>query len=153
MPARSAPGTPLASVGERAGPCLTLPLSPCVPALALPARSNGRDAVNCNDDAIMDDATLEDYNVDKVVAAAVAYAKHQATQYVGGDIQWNMGFDFNFEYAEEWFKNLDKLIHYVNLNTSIHGVNMVYSTPSEYTDAKLAYPDAWPAKVNDDFFP
>lgn len=46
-------------------------------------------------------------------------------------------FDFNFEAAEEWYKNLDKLIHYVNLNTSSHGINMFYSTPSIYTDDKL----------------
>lgn len=30
------------------------------------------------------------------------------------------------------------VIHYVNLNTSVHGVNLIYSTPSIYTDAKLA---------------
>jgi hypothetical protein len=30
------------------------------------------------------------------------------------------------------------VIHYVNLNTSVHGVNLIYSTPSLYTDAKLA---------------
>lgn len=33
------------------------------------------------------------------------------------------------EYAEEWFINIDKWINYVNANTSIHGVNMFYSTP------------------------
>ena len=48
------------------------------------------------------------------------------------------GFDFNYEYAEEWFKNLDKLIHYANLKTGTTGVNFFYSTPSIYTNAKLS---------------
>jgi hypothetical protein len=29
-------------------------------------------------------------------------------------IMWTMGEDFAYEYAETWYKQLDKLIHYVN---------------------------------------
>lgn len=28
---------------------------------------------------------------------------------------WTMGDDFQYQYAETWFKQMDKLIHYVNL--------------------------------------
>lgn len=27
---------------------------------------------------------------------------------------WTMGDDFQYQYAESWFKQMDKLIHYVN---------------------------------------
>lgn len=27
---------------------------------------------------------------------------------------WTMGEDFKYQYAESWFKQMDKLIHYVN---------------------------------------
>jgi hypothetical protein len=29
-------------------------------------------------------------------------------------IMWTMGDDFNYQYVESWFWNMDKLIHYVN---------------------------------------
>ena len=47
------------------------------------------------------------------------------------------------------YKNLDKLIHYVNEEGRI---NAFYSTPADYVDAKNAYGDEWPLKT-DDFFP
>lgn len=38
-----------------------------------------------------------------------------------------------YQNADHWYRNLDKLIHYVNLNGS---VNAFYSTPARYTDEK-----------------
>lgn len=29
-------------------------------------------------------------------------------------IMWTMGTDFKYQYAHTWFRNMDKLIHYVN---------------------------------------
>ena len=46
---------------------------------------------------------------------------------------WACGADFQFQNADHWYRNLDKLIHYVNLNGS---VNAFYSTPARYTDEK-----------------
>ena len=38
------------------------------------------------------------------------------------------------ENADHWYHNLDKLIHYVNLNASKGGpIRAFYSTPSHYT--------------------
>jgi alpha-mannosidase len=44
-----------------------------------------------------------------------------------------MGTDFNYMNANSWYKNLDKLMHYVNLDGR---VNVFYSTPTLYTRAK-----------------
>lgn len=41
-----------------------------------------------------------------------------------------MGLDFHYQDANKWFRNLDKLIHYINQEP---GVNAFYSTPSCYT--------------------
>jgi alpha-mannosidase len=47
------------------------------------------------------------------------------------------------------FKNLDKLIHYANLDGRL---NVFYSTPAIYTKSKNSYNHTWPLKT-DDFFP
>ncbi|KAJ0882821.1 putative alpha-mannosidase [Helianthus annuus] len=62
---------------------------------------------------------------------------------------WKMGTDFKYQYAESWFQNMDKFIHYVNKDGR---VNALYSTPSIYTDAKHVEPDSWSLK-EDDYFP
>ena len=46
-----------------------------------------------------------------------------------------------------WYKNLDKLIHHVNAGQS--AVNLLYSTPSIYTEAKLSQQTTWPLKTDD----
>ncbi|CAF4755775.1 unnamed protein product, partial [Rotaria socialis] len=64
-----------------------------------------------------------------------------------------MGSDFQCEYASVWFKNLDKLIKYVNAQ-QVNGsdVNVFYSTPSCYLYALNKAGLTWPSKT-DDFFP
>lgn len=47
------------------------------------------------------------------------------------------------------YKNLDKLIHYVNRDGR---VNVFYSSPADYVEAKYSYNMTWPVKY-DDFFP
>jgi alpha-mannosidase len=63
-----------------------------------------------------------------------------------------MGSDFQYVAAQGAYMNMDKLIKYVNLGTATHGVNMFYSTPAEYTDARLAADVTWPIKT-DDYMP
>ncbi|XP_058003498.1 probable alpha-mannosidase At5g13980 isoform X2 [Hevea brasiliensis] len=98
---------------------------------------------------VQDDINLFDYNVpDRVndfVAAAIAQANITRTNH----IMWTMGTDFKYQYSETWFREMDKLIHYVNMDGR---VNALYSTPSIYTDAKHATNESWPAKTGD-FFP
>ncbi|XP_035819972.1 alpha-mannosidase isoform X4 [Zea mays] len=98
---------------------------------------------------VQDDMSLFDYNVqervDDFVAAAIAQANVTRTNH----IMWTMGDDFNYQYAESWFRNMDKLIQYVNKDGRVHAL---YSTPSIYTDAKHASNESWPVKY-DDYFP
>eukprot|EP01137_Pigoraptor_chileana_P035462 Opistho-2@29507 len=103
----------------------------------------------CDDAPIQDDERIEDYNVKDRVDAFVAAALDQASHYKTDHIVMTMGSDFQFENANEWFKNLDKLIHYVNLDGRI---NALYSTPSIYLDALHASNQTWSTK-EDDFFP
>ena len=60
-----------------------------------------------------------------------------------------MGSDFQYENANEWFSNLDKLIHYTNLDGRI---NVFYSDPYSFTKAQNAANLTWTLKT-DDFFP
>ncbi|KAL2907132.1 hypothetical protein RDABS01_005842, partial [Bienertia sinuspersici] len=98
---------------------------------------------------VQDNSLLNDYNVDErvndFVRASIAQAKVTRTN----QIMWTMGDDFQYQHAESWFKQMDKLIHYVNKDGRI---NALYSTPSIYTDAKNMETETWPLK-SDDYFP
>ncbi|XP_057543590.1 probable alpha-mannosidase At5g13980 isoform X1 [Amaranthus tricolor] len=104
-----------------------------------------------NDDSpiVQDDPTLFDYNVQDRVNAFVDAALAQANVTRTNHVMWTMGTDFKYQYAYSWFRQMDKLIHYVNLDGR---VNALYSTASIYTDAKHATQEIWPTKT-DDFFP
>lgn len=105
--------------------------------------------VNADSPVVQDNVNLFDYNVqDRVndfVAAAIAQANITRTNH----IMWTMGTDFRYQYAYTWYRNMDKLIHYVNKDGR---VNALYSTPSIYTDAKYATSKSWPLKI-EDYFP
>ncbi|XP_068656340.1 alpha-mannosidase At3g26720-like [Aristolochia californica] len=105
--------------------------------------------VNDNSPVVQDDILLFDYNVEERVNDFVAAAMSQANITRTNHIMWTMGTDFKYQYANSWFRQLDKLIHYVNKDGR---VNALYSTPSIYTDAKYAAKESWPLKT-DDYFP
>ena len=91
---------------------------------------NGFDFEVGSDDApIQDDPALEDYNVRQRVELFVIECLEKAltmkTVWLCGclspfllmckdNIMLTMGTDFNYQNANTWFKNIDKLIHYVN---------------------------------------
>lgn len=106
----------------------------------------------CNDPPIMDDKNLEDYNVDQRIKAFASAAKDWAEPYKSNHILMTMGSDFQFEEARANFKNLDKLIKYVNENQDKYRLNLFYSTPSCYTYAVNKANLTFEAKT-DDFFP
>ncbi|KAF8754033.1 hypothetical protein HU200_011530 [Digitaria exilis] len=97
---------------------------------------------------VQDDLSLFDYNVEERVNDFVAAAIAQANVTRTNHIMWTMGDDFNYQYAESWFRNMDKLIQHVNKDGRVHAL---YSTPSIYTDAKHASNESWPVKYDDHF--
>ncbi|XP_062292629.1 lysosomal alpha-mannosidase [Scomber scombrus] len=108
---------------------------------------------SCDDPPIRDDPDLEDYNVDDVVMRFIAAAKNQALVYKTNHIIMTMGSDFQYENANLWYKNLDKLIRYVNvLQTNGSKINVLYSTPSCYLQELHRANLTWALKT-DDFFP
>ncbi|KAF5762439.1 putative alpha-mannosidase [Helianthus annuus] len=98
---------------------------------------------------VQDEPLLFDMNVEKRVNDFINASVFQANVTRTNHIMWTMGEDFKYQYAESWFKQMDKLIHYVNMDGR---VNALYSTPSIYTDAKLASNISWPLKTHD-YFP
>ncbi|XP_059640805.1 alpha-mannosidase [Cornus florida] len=98
---------------------------------------------------VQDNPLLYDYNVESRVNDFISAAITQANVTRTNHIMWTMGDDFQYQYAESWFKQMDKLINYVNKDGR---VNALYSTPSIYTDAKNAANESWPLKT-DDYFP
>ncbi|CAI5998616.1 unnamed protein product [Closterium sp. NIES-65] len=101
------------------------------------------------DPPVQDDPELYDYNVQQRVDKFVETALKQAESYRTNHIMWTMGDDFAYSNAVTWFRNMDKLIHYVNRDGR---VNAFYSTPSIYVDAKHRANESWPVKTGD-FFP
>lgn len=105
--------------------------------------------IKTTETTIQDDPFLYDYNVEQRVDIFVQLAEEQAKQFRTNHIMWTMGEDFAYENANTWFKQMDKLIHYVNKDGR---VNAFYSTPTIYTLQKHAANESWPLKT-DDFFP
>ncbi|MCH97975.1 lysosomal alpha-mannosidase-like, partial [Trifolium medium] len=61
-----------------------------------------------------DDILLFDYNVEERVNDFVSAALAQANVTRTNHIMWEMGTDFRYQYANSWFRQMDKFIHYVN---------------------------------------
>ena len=78
----------------------------------------------CGDPPIQDDPRLFDFNVKERVKLFIDRSCEQALHYKSGHIMLTMGSDFNYQNAHTWFKNLDKLIAFVN-KVSFHC--MVYT--------------------------
>ncbi|UJR26764.1 hypothetical protein I4U23_008079 [Adineta vaga] len=107
----------------------------------------------CADPPIMDDPRLHDYNVPERVQSFIRTAQNEAVGFATNHIIMTMGSDFQYENANEWFKNMDKLMRYVNAQQANgSNVNVFYSTPSCYLYALNQAKRAWTSKT-DDFFP
>ncbi|KNC81770.1 hypothetical protein SARC_05918 [Sphaeroforma arctica JP610] len=113
------------------------------------------DSLNLGDGAepVNDDSTLDEYNikefVDRFVHAAVKYAESSITT----NVLFPMGEDFCYRNSEPYYKNMDKIIHYMKKDGR---VNAFYSNPEIYVDAvkkeTKASKHEW-LQNNDDFFP
>ncbi|GAB5356636.1 hypothetical protein AAMO2058_000306400 [Amorphochlora amoebiformis] len=98
---------------------------------------------------IQDDPTRHDYNVDEQIERFIGFVKNQSASTKTNHIMWACGSDFNYQNAAHWYHNLDKLIHYANLNGT---VNVLYSTPTFYVEQKNKAKASWEVR-QDDIFP
>ncbi|XP_064640290.1 lysosomal alpha-mannosidase-like isoform X2 [Lineus longissimus] len=107
----------------------------------------------CQDTPIMDDDRLHDDNVKARVDEFMKAMSDRAKAFATSHVMQTMGDDFNFQNANMNFKNIDKLIRYVN-DRQAEGskLNLLYSTPSCYLYALNKANYTWPSK-SDDFFP
>lgn len=112
--------------------------------------------IRSNDEPVEDNENLQDHNVASRVEDFVKAALDHANRTRGEHVMWTMGSDFEYECAESWYANLDKIIKYVNQDGR---VKAFYSSPADYTKAKFAEAAAgtvtWPVDSGDnaDFFP
>ena len=86
--------------------------------------------------SFQDDPRLEGYNAEERAAKFLLEIGNRATSYATNHIMLTMGEDFNYESAREWYKNLDKLIHYTNKlfvsTVSVYSIwlHAIYEFPS-----------------------
>jgi alpha-mannosidase len=103
-----------------------------------------------NGDQVNDNPKRHDYNIDQWVDKFVQDAMTQAADTATDHQLWACGTDFQYQNADHWYHNLDKLIHYINQNGT---VNAFYSTPSFYTEQKFRAGLTWEVRQQDDIFP
>ncbi|KYO34592.1 lysosomal alpha-mannosidase [Alligator mississippiensis] len=106
----------------------------------------------CSDNPIVDDKSDEN-NVAERVSSFLRVAEAQAKHYRTNHIVMTMGSDFQYENANLWYKNMDKLLQHVNAQQANGSrVHVLYSTPSCYLWALNQANLTWSLK-HDDFFP
>ncbi|XP_006900896.1 PREDICTED: lysosomal alpha-mannosidase [Elephantulus edwardii] len=110
--------------------------------------------VLCDDMPVVDDPRSPEYNAKELVTYFLQLATAQARHYRTNHTIMTMGSDFQYENANMWFKNLDKLIHLVNSQQQANGsqVHVLYSTPACYLWELNKANLTWSVK-QDDFFP
>lgn len=97
----------------------------------------------------MYDPHLENYNLPELATAFVGYFKDMAQHYRQPIVQMTMGSDFMYINADIWYRNLDKLMEFINNNPEIYNMQFEYSTPHDYIKAIHAYNATYPSNIYD----
>lgn len=84
----------------------------------------------CHDDELVDNKKSYEYNIDIRGKQFIEIIRRQSRARLTNQVLIPLGGDFQFSAAGVNFKNIDKLIKYVNQNAL--DINMFYSTPSCY---------------------
>ncbi|XP_004635625.1 lysosomal alpha-mannosidase isoform X2 [Octodon degus] len=109
--------------------------------------------VLCADKPVVDDPRSPEYNAKELVSYFLQLATAQGQYYRTNHTVMTMGSDFQYENANMWFKNMDKLIQMVNMQQANGSrVNVLYSTPACYLWELNKANLTWSVK-KDDFFP
>ena len=75
------------------------------------------------------------------------HIQDQASHYRTDNILVTFGCDFTYMNAPKNFKNIDKLIKY--MNQKYDDVNLIYSTPNDYVDAVYKSNTTFPVRYDD----
>uniref|UniRef100_A0A452TP42 Alpha-mannosidase n=1 Tax=Ursus maritimus TaxID=29073 RepID=A0A452TP42_URSMA len=87
----------------------------------------------CADKPFVEDPRSPEYNAKELVDYFLQLATAQGRYYRTNHTIMTMGSDFQYENANMWFKNLDRLIQLVNAQQANGSrVNVLYSTPACY---------------------
>ncbi|XP_076427995.1 lysosomal alpha-mannosidase isoform X3 [Peromyscus maniculatus bairdii] len=109
--------------------------------------------VLCADNPIVEDPESPEYNAVALVSYFLKLASLQQQYYRTNHTVMTMGSDFQYENANMWFKNMDKLIRLVNEQQAEGSkVHVLYSTPACYLWELNKANLTWSVK-EDDFFP
>ncbi|ERE78954.1 lysosomal alpha-mannosidase [Cricetulus griseus] len=110
--------------------------------------------VLCADRPLVEDPKSPEFNAKSLVSYFLMLAHSQQKYYRTNHIVMTMGSDFQYENANMWFKNMDKLIRLVNEQQQAEGskVHVLYSTPTCYLWELNKANLTWSVK-EDDFFP
>ncbi|XP_029772977.1 lysosomal alpha-mannosidase isoform X1 [Suricata suricatta] len=108
----------------------------------------------CADKPFVEDRRSPEYNAEELVSYFLQLATAQGQHYRTNHTIMTMGSDFQYENANMWFRNLDRLIQLVNAQQQANGsrVNVLYSTPACYLWELNKANLTWSVK-QDDFFP
>ena len=79
-------------------------------------------------------------------------AKERARYFKTPNVIVPFGCDFNFQNALMKYKNMDKLIDYINQHSTELGITAQYSTLSDYFEAVHSTQTTW-SRHSFDFFP
>ncbi|XP_041505823.1 lysosomal alpha-mannosidase isoform X1 [Microtus oregoni] len=110
--------------------------------------------VLCADKPMVEDPKSPEFNAVTMVNYFLELAYSQQKYYRTNHTVMTMGSDFQYENANMWFKNMDKLIRLVNEQQQVNGsrVHVLYSTPTCYLWELNKANLTWSVK-EDDFFP
>ncbi|XP_017492694.1 PREDICTED: lysosomal alpha-mannosidase-like, partial [Rhagoletis zephyria] len=108
------------------------------------------DLVDNDDDPIVDNTDSEEYNLVRFLETFEKNANAYAVGYPTRNILIPMGEDFQYMAAHPFYKNMDKLIHWMAHSTKF---KVFYSTPSCYAKALSDAANVTFASKTDDFFP
>lgn len=115
--------------------------------------------VNCDDPPIVTDPNSSEYNWEARVKAFANYVYGQSTYFPTKNVLITMGDDFQWENAEQYYINLDRLIEgFKKFKPTAYDqeINVFYSTPSCYAKAVKDAVEANQIELDvktDDFFP
>lgn len=102
---------------------------------------------------VSDNPNLECYNIEAEASKLINYFKGNQKNFATSNMAQTCGTDFNYHGAHIPFKNLNKLINFINARLDLYpNVSIQSSTPSEYLKVVRTSNVTLPTKT-DDFFP